>query len=358
MAIKVLVVDDSSFFRRRVSEMLSGDARFKIVGAAADGREAVEKTRELKPDVITMDVEMPVMDGIEAVKRIMRRCPTPILMFSSLTREGAQATFDALEAGAVDYMPKNFEDISTRQEEVARLLRTRVWSIGVRGLPSSKQPARTVAMGRGTGAAAGGKGFSLAESLAAVPRCHRLVAIGSSTGGPVAIQEILQGLPKNYPLPIVMVQHMPKSFTTAFAERLNRLCQIEVREAVDGDELRPGLALLAPGGMQMLIRKRGTRMFVKLEDATTEQNYKPCVDITFQSIADAGIGSCLAMILTGMGADGREGARALKSKGATIWAQDEATSVIYGMPMAVTKAGLTDHEIPLKEIAPALLKVS
>ncbi len=340
--------------------MLTSDARFKVVGTAVDGRDAVEKTRQLKPDVITMDVEMPVMNGIEAVKRIMRAHPTPVLMFSSLTREGAQATFDALEAGAVDYMPKNFEDISNGQEEVARLLRTRVWSIGVRGLPDRSRGVTrgAVVAGRRKDSLPGTKGFSLAESLAAVSRGHKLVAIGSSTGGPVAIQEILQGLPKNYPLPIVMIQHMPKSFTAAFAERLNRLCQIEVREAVDGDDIKPGLALLAPGGMQMLIKKRGARVFVEIEEATAEQNYKPCVDITFESIARAGIGSCLAIILTGMGADGREGARALKSKGATIWAQDEATSVIYGMPMAVTKAGLTDNEIPLKEIAPALLKVS
>lgn len=362
MAVRVLIVDDSGFFRRRLTEMLSGDPRIEVVGAAVDGRDAIHKTQELKPDVITMDIEMPVMDGISAVRRIMAVQPTPILMFSSLTHEGAQSTFDALEAGALDYLPKNFDDISNNRDEVARVLRSRVWGIGIRGLPGSaraKIPTSPVTGNRTASPAASKPAPAPVARPANIKKArkgdYRLVAIGTSTGGPVALQEVLTRLPAGYPVPIVLIQHMPGSFTEAFARRLDQMCAIQVKEAADGDILEPGKALLAPGGKQMTVEARGTMLKVRIQESAPEQNYKPCVDITFSSIAKALPGKALAVVLTGMGADGREGARLLHQTGATIWAQDEASSVIYGMPMAIAQAGLADQILSLKDVGPQLV---
>lgn len=369
MAVRVLIVDDSGFFRRRLNEMLSRDPRIEVIGTAEDGRDAIKKTQELKPDVITMDIEMPVMDGITAVRRIMSLRATPILMFSSLSLEGAQSTFDALEAGALDYLPKNFDEISNNRDEVARVLCARVWTLGIRGLSGAAKPVlrspstpaatsrpATVArpLTRPLSAVAATTPSARTAARRAKAGEYKLVAIGTSTGGPVALQEVLTSLPGNFPLPMVLIQHMPGSFTTAFASRLNQLCAIEVREASDGDTLKPGLALLAPGGKQMLVENHGGVMRVRVRDGG-DQNYKPCVDITFASIARALPGASLAIILTGMGADGKEGARLLGEGGATIWAQDEQSSVIYGMPMAVAQAGLADQILALSEVGPQLV---
>lgn len=368
MAVKVLIVDDSGFFRRRVSDMLKSDSRFAIAGLAVDGNDAIEKAKQLKPDVITMDIEMPVMDGITAVKKIMKIAPVPILMFSSLTREGAQATFEALEAGAIDYLPKNFEDISKNPDEVARLLRTRVWNIGVRGLPKEKKnnrensvPSRASRKPVSTSTVmASRKPVNSGRSGATHRRTHknRLVIIGASTGGPVALQNVIEKLPANYPTPILMVQHMPESFTGAFAERLNSLCNIEVREAVTGDELKPGLVLLAPGGKQVLVESNQGNLEIKVQPAKIGETYKPSIDMTLMSVANSVGGDCTTVILTGMGADGRNGATELKAKGGEVWAQDEKSSVIYGMPMAIKKAGIADKELSLEDIGPALLKLA
>jgi len=354
MAVRVLVVDDSGFFRRRVTEMLSADPRLEVVGSAADGRAAIVQAQKLKPDVITMDIEMPVMDGIAAVRRIMATRPVPILMFSSLTHEGAQSTFEALEAGAVDYLPKNFEDISRNRDEVARVLRTRVWSIGVRGLP--RQAASAVPVAAAATAAAPKVPPPPRPASRSLRGKVKVVAIGTSTGGPVALQQVLSALPAGFPVPLVLVQHMPASFTAAFARRLDQLCAITVKEAAEGDVLAPGCALLAPGGKQMIIESRGDRLRVHITESAPDQNYRPCVDVTFGSLAKAVPGQTLAVVLTGMGADGREGARLLKQGGAHIWAQDEATSVIYGMPAAIAQAGLADHVLALPEVAERLVE--
>lgn len=347
MTVRVLVVDDSRFFRRRVTEMLAADARIAVVGDAVDGRDAIDKAQKLEPDVITMDIEMPVMDGITAVRRIMSIAPCPVLMFSSLTQEGAKATFDALEAGALDYLPKNFDDISRNRDEVARVLRSRVWSLGTRGLP--KPVAQTTAISEVPVAPAPSRRTAQKGSF-------RLVAIGTSTGGPVALQKVLSSLPADFPAPLVLIQHMPASFTPAFARRLDQNCAIAVREAVDGDPLAPGVALLAPGGKQMTVESRGPRLSVRVRESEPGQNYRPSVDMTFESIARALPGSCLAVVLTGMGADGRDGARALKQGGATVWAQDEGSCVIYGMPMAVAQAGLADEVVGLNDMGPHLVE--
>ena len=373
MVVKVLVVDDSGFFRRRVSEILSADPTIQVVGTATNGKEAIDQAIALKPDVITMDYEMPMMDGITAVRHIMQRCPTPVLMFSSLTHEGARVTLDALDAGAVDFLPKNFEDISRNPDKVKQMLCEKVHSISRsnrRSLFSTPAPAPTPApaaaaptssfarpapapVARPAVAPVRAAAAPSAHSPAPKRKAYKLVAIGTSTGGPVALQRVLTQLPANFPAPIVLVQHMPAAFTKAFAERLDKLCRITVKEAEDGDILRPGLALLAPGGKQMMVDGRGA---IKILPGDERLNYKPCVDITFGSAAKSYGDKVLAVVLTGMGADGRECARLLKQGGSAIWAQDEASCVIYGMPMAIVKADLADAVYSLDDIGKHLVE--
>lgn len=354
MAVKVLVVDDSGFFRRRVSEILSSDPNIQVIGTATNGREAIDQALALKPDVITMDYEMPMMDGITAVRQIMQRSPTPVLMFSSLTHEGARVTLDALDAGAVDFLPKNFEDISRNPDKVKQLLCEKIHTISRsnRRFSSTTASAASTLTARPTvssGAATAAPRPAAPAPSAAAPRrkAYRLVAIGTSTGGPVALQRVLTQLPASFPAPIVLIQHMPAAFTKAFAERLDKLCKIRVKEAEDGDLLRPGLALLAPGGKQMMVDGRGA---VRILPGDERLHYRPCVDVTFGSAAKAFNDKVLAVVLTGMGADGREGARMLKQSGSQVWAQDEASCVIYGMPMAVVKANLSDAVYGLDDI--------
>jgi two-component system chemotaxis response regulator CheB len=320
-----------------------------------------------------MDYEMPMMDGITAVRHIMQRCPTPVLMFSSLTHEGARVTLDALDAGAVDFLPKNFEDISRNPEKVKQLLCEKILSISRSNrrvsaytppapvaapaptpAPSSVGSYGSSAPARPAPAPIAARPHAAAPSSPAPKRkAYKLVAIGTSTGGPVALQRVLTQLPANFPAPIVLIQHMPAAFTKAFAERLDKLCRISVKEAEDGDILRPGLALLAPGGKQMMIDGRGA---VKILPGDERLNYKPCVDITFGSAAKSYGDKVLAVVLTGMGADGREGARLLKQGGSAIWAQDEASCVIYGMPMAIVKAELADAVYSLDDIGRHLVE--
>lgn len=374
MAIKVLVVDDSSFFRRRVSEIINSDPRLEVIDVATNGKEAVEKAQSLKPDVITMDIEMPVMDGISAVREIMKVCPTPTLMFSSLTHDGAKATLDALDAGALDFLPKKFEDIARNRDEAVSLLQQRIVEISRKKL-FMRRPALATQVTKTEPRAAAATRVTAsritspmsAEPVKAVPSApigqrfkatgkkYQLTAIGTSTGGPVALQKILTALPANYPHPIILVQHMPATFTAAFAARLNNLCKIQVKEAQDGDILKPGCAYLAPGGLQMMVDGRPGSSRLKILDGGERMNYKPCVDVTFGSAAKVYGDKVLSMILTGMGADGREGCRMLKAAGATIWSQDEQSCVVYGMPQAVDKAGLSSESLPIERVAERML---
>lgn len=388
MTIRVLVVDDSSFFRRRLTEILSQDAELEVIATANNGKEAVEKALALRPDVITMDIEMPVMDGISAVREILKVQRTPILMFSSLTHEGAKATLDALEAGAIDFLPKKFEDIARDKAEAADVLRQRVKTVARRRVisrPSSTISSASSTLASRTAPLSGSNATTatprapLAQSLAARAlaeraelqsraaeraepqrggsfdssgKTYKLVAIGTSTGGPVALQQIITALPANFPLPVVLIQHMPAAFTGAFASRLNGLAKIEVKEAADNDVLRPGVAYLAPGGKQMLLdgNENQARLRVR-EDDSPRITFKPSVDITFGTAAKVFNDKVLAIVLTGMGSDGREGCRLLKQSGSRIWSQDEASCVVYGMPQAVTAAGLTDVEVALSDVA-------
>lgn len=344
--IRVLVVDDSAFFRRRIADLLKSDPGIEVVGFAGDGLSAVKEANRLKPDVITMDVEMPVMDGISAVKRIMKENPTPVLMFSSLTHDGAKATLDALDAGAVDFLPKQFDRTSGNM--AVNTLARRVHAIGMRGSnrrrgsvmrpavrPAVKRPSVEAHVRRGN---------------------YKLVAIGASTGGPVAIQSLLSTLPGNFPLPILLVVHMPASFTPAYAERLNSQCHVSVKEATDGDILQPSQAYLAPGGKQMVLEQSGGRTVIRIKESASGQTYRPSVDVTFGSAARVHPKNVLAIVLTGMGADGKQGAQLLKQGGSTVWSQNEESCVVFGMPQAVEKAGISDRVLSLKDIGPMLGK--
>ncbi|EPJ45977.1 MAG: CheY-like receiver domain [Osedax symbiont Rs1] len=369
MAVRVLVVDDSAFFRQRISEILSRDSNIVIVGTAKDGLDAIEKNSSLKPDVITMDVEMPKLNGIDAVRHIMRECPTQVLMVSSLTHEGAQITLQAMDAGAVDYLTKDMRAWMSKSDSLNQDLIGRIIALGrskyfvkssflntpqkshhERKSPTSrifKLDSAAETAKRVTGLATT-KAGSIRPS---VNRSCKLIVIGSSTGGPAALQEILTKLPATFPYPILLVQHMPNTFTAVFAERLNQQCAIEIKHAESGDKLKPGRALLAPGGLQMMLDSRGT---VQILEGDSSLTYKPSIDVTFASAAKVFGAKTLGIILTGMGADGRDGAKLLKSTGASIWAQSERTCTIYGMPQAAAKAGVVDSVVDLNDFSKCL----
>ena len=404
MPVKVLIVDDSGFFRHRISDLLSGDSRIDVVGTAQNGKEAVEQAKKLRPDLITMDVEMPQMNGIEAVRVIMRECPTNILMLSSLTHEGAQVTLQAMEAGALDYLSKDMRAWMEHSSSLETQLRDKVVELGrsrharLRSTftassnastssksmvfkPEKRPVSRPVGLERTSTKPSSLQNASIKSEVAKrpgrlsdrpnlerkpsstsstqrsytkkrMPDC-RIVVIGSSTGGPAALQQILTQLPASFPHPILLVQHMPKTFTSVFATRLNQQCNISVKEAEDGDKLIPGRALLAPGGHQMIIDPRHSDK-VRIMPGDERLTYKPSVDVTYASAAKSFSNKVLAIILTGMGADGCDGAKILRQQGATIWAQNQESCTIYGMPQAVVNAGLADEILDLSEFAPLL----
>jgi two-component system chemotaxis response regulator CheB len=292
----------------------------------------------------------------------MEARPVPILMFSSMTYEGARITLDALEAGAVDFIPKDFAEVSSNTAGLKRKLHGKLLDIvrsrpklDVGTRPSSKPQIESSKPLRET-ASREVKGENSEASARQLKGKVNVLIIGASTGGPVALTEVLTQLPANFSLPILLVQHMPENFTKAFAERLNKQCKLTVKEAEDGDQLRAGTAILAPGGKQMMFDAKN-RGQIKVLPGDNRVNYRPSVDITFGSAANVYGDKVLGIVLTGMGSDGCEGARLLKSKGSSIWSQDEASCVIYGMPMAVARANLSDRVLPLKEFGPSLAKI-
>ncbi|MFQ3230163.1 MAG: two-component system chemotaxis response regulator CheB [Reinekea sp.] len=344
MPVKVLIVDDSSFFRHQIRAIIDAHPQLSVVGEASNGREAIDKTKQLKPDIITMDYEMPLMDGITSVRHIMNECPTPILMFSSLTLQGARVTLDALEAGAVDFLPKSYEKVSGSNSSLRQILVNKILTLA---RPVAKANARVPSTVEAPSASSRSKKKIYVQSF-------DLVMIGTSTGGPVALQKVLTQIPANFPAPILLIQHMPGTFTGAFAERLNGQCKISVKEAHDGDLLKPGTAYLAPGGQQMILSQKGK---IRIMAGDERLNYKPSVDLTFGSAVKYYNRNTLAIVLTGMGADGREGARLLKQAGAVVWAQEGKTCVIDGMPSAIVKANLADEIIALQEISKRMIEV-
>ncbi len=383
MAVRVLVVDDSVFFRNRISQILRQDRRIQIVGTAKNGREAIQQAVQLKPDVVTMDVEMPVLNGIEAVKGIMKDAPCQILMLSSLTRRSARVTLEALDAGAADYLEKDAKLWIEKESDVSAQVVEKVLALGSRhrshpprksvslssrsdtapasrttgaaGLsrpaPAARPAVSTAPASVGSASSAPAGGHDLVSKVT-FPPC-KVVVIGSSTGGPAALQDILPSIPASFPYPILLVQHMPKTFTSVFAQRLNGICQINIKEAEDGDVLKPGHAYLAPGGSQMIFEPgRGDR--VKVFPSDERVTYKPSVDVTFASAAKIHSKHVLGIVLTGMGADGAEGAKLLKQAGSHLWAQDQSTCTIFGMPKAVINAGVADHILKLNDIGQLL----
>jgi two-component system chemotaxis response regulator CheB len=351
MSVRVLIVDDSSFICKRIQQILQEEPDFMIVGIARNGLEAVDMNARLKPDVVTMDVEMPIMDGITAVKKIMLACPVPILMFSSSTHFGASATLDALEAGAMDFLPKQLDEIDGNHEMAKRMLRRRVRIVAMQTAKAKMvtthcSPSLAVA-----------KSNNLANRYDGFKSNLRLLVIVASTGGPVAIQKMLPSISSACHVPILIVQHMPNNFTHSFAERLNQLTRIKVREAVHGDLLEPGLALLAPGGQQMEVTTRTGSKRILLTEKKAGQIYSPCADITLSSVAQHYKDRVLTVVLTGMGADGKAGAEKLKQAGSIVWAQDEASCTIYGMPKAVVDANLADQVYSLNDIATEFEKI-
>ncbi len=353
MPVRVLIVDDSIFIRKRVAEILAETPDIEVVGQACNGREAVRMVSELQPDVVTMDVEMPEMNGIAAVKQIMEENPTPILMFSVATREGARATLDALEAGAVDFLPKQLDQINSNRETAKQLFCSRIRLLGQGSKHLKQQLCRN---DRGAKPPRDSRPVP-ASARRLVTQSYSLLVIAASTGGPVAIQKIVSGISDRLAIPVLLIQHMPGNFTSSFAERLNRDAKIEVREAKHGDPLKPGLALLAPGGYQLEVQGGKASYSVSIRDSRENEHYQPCADVAFASIAEHVRGPVLAVVLTGMGADGKIGAEQLKKKGASIWAQAEESCTVYGMPKAIVDANLADRVLALDEIARAFARL-
>ncbi|MFQ3574281.1 MAG: chemotaxis response regulator protein-glutamate methylesterase [Thermodesulfovibrionales bacterium] len=346
--IKVLIVDDSAFMRNAISSMLSSDPEISIVGTAKDGLEAIEKVKNLKPDIVTMDVEMPRMDGLTALKNIMEKNPLPVIMVSSLTVEGAKVTIEALELGAVDFIPKNLSELSINIVKIKEILLEKIKYIAKKGIPQkiikpysrpkTTEPPKPI--------------ITAPPSRSIGERKVSIVAIGTSTGGPKALQSIIPNIPKDFPVPIVIAQHMPPNFTGPFADRMNQLSQIRVKEAEEGESLKPGTAYIAPGrGHLRLKRPKGIETIVSISEGKEDYIYRPSVDALMLSVAELYPGRALGVILTGMGNDGQKGLMAVKQTGSRVFAQNEETCVVYGMPKAVVDAGIADKVLPLEEIA-------
>ncbi len=356
---RILLADDSVTVRRLLSETLSRDPQLEVCLAARDGQEAADQFAKLKPDVVLLDVEMPVMDGIEAtvaIRRIDSR--VPIVMFSSLTSEGGEATLDALQHGATDYVTKPTRaghlQNAIRHIEQELIPKLKHWGEWHHNRHSTIAKAVTKpAAPKGSGLVLR-RASVLADKAAGAPARGSsridLVAIGASTGGPNALAEVLSVLPKQFPAPILITQHMPPLFTTLLANRLNEVCPLAVREAVDGAEVLPGEVWIAPGDRHLVVQRDGTSVRLRLDLSPPENSCRPAVDVMFRSIASVYLNRTLAVVLTGMGQDGTVGCRLLREQGSRVLAQDQASSVVWGMPRAVAEAGLAERILPLNEL--------
>jgi two-component system, chemotaxis family, protein-glutamate methylesterase/glutaminase len=343
--IRVVVVDDSVVIRRLVSEILAADPKIEVVGTAQNGQVALAKLAELKPDAITLDIEMPVMDGIACLRELRKLYPRlPVVMFSTLTERGATGTLDALAAGASDYVtkPANVATVAESRSNISAQLIPKLLALtGARRLVvrSTPRPALPVP-----------------DSVKAVVGSRRatafsVLAIGSSTGGPDALATLLCALPVDLPVPVVVVQHMPPIFTRMLALRLDNLCPLSISEAAEGDLVERGKVLIAPGGQHLELRARGATVVAHLSDAPPENFCRPSVDVLFRSVSAVYRHRTLGVVLTGMGRDGAQGATMIRNAGGEMFAQDEASSVVWGMPGAVVSAGQADRVLPLAQMA-------
>lgn len=349
--LDVLVVDDSALYRETVCRLLRDFSNVRIVGVAQDGRDAVEKAKQLRPHLMTLDVEMPVMNGLQTLDEIGRlKLPTRAIMLSSLTEAGGRVTMDALFKGAFDFIQKPTGSLLESRDQLRQSLADKLVAFDQFRTQKSAQQ----------GATPGGPSpdrFQSDSTAIATPQAGcRAVIIGISTGGPQALRHVLPRFATDLPVPVIVVQHMPRGFTASLAQRLNEVSQIEVSEACDQQELRPGQVVFAAGDRQLQIVNRGPAGAVRLTSDPAENSCRPSVDFTLRSAIHTYGGEILAVIMTGMGKDGLEGCKMAKHRGATVFAQDQISSTVYGMPRAVIESGIADRILPLGRIAPAITR--
>ena len=339
--IRVLVVDDSAFMRHTLAKNLEAHPDITVVGKARDGLEALDVVRALEPDVVTLDVEMPRMDGLSALRRIMAECPTQVIMLSAFTQQGARATIQALMRGAVDFVPK--PNAATDIQSVIKELVAKIKIASI--TPVSARPLSHTAPLHPQTSKLAPRAFRKGDSV---------IVIGASTGGPRALHQVLSHLPADLPDAVVMVQHMPPSFTRALGQRLNEKTPLTIREAEDGDRLARGLALLAPGNYHLETLRHGQ---VSLSQGPRRNGVRPAVDVSMESATEHYGDAVIGVVLTGMGSDGTAGARLIRAAGGRVVAQDQATSAVYGMPRSVIEAGAVDLVVPLAEVASTLVEL-
>lgn len=340
--INVLIVDDSAFSRQSIKDMLSGEGDIEVIGIASNGIEAMTKTVRLRPDVITLDLEMPEMDGFTFLRWLMKERPTPVIIVSSYS--DSKTLFKALELGAVDFIAKPSRKATIELKNIKNDLLDKIR--GIKNLKLEKLVVRSELLSKASGIIDIGSDTGKDSSSLNI----EAVAIGASTGGPAALQIILTSLPANFPAAILITQHMPKGFTTTFAERLNRISPLHVKEAEDGDTVRAGTALICPGGAHMVLKKRNNSVKVFLKEPNSDDRYIPSVDMLLSSSAEIYGSSAIGVILTGMGNDGKEGIVEIKRKGGYTIAEAESTAIIFGMPQEAIKTGVVDRVLPLDEI--------
>ncbi len=345
--IKVLIVDDSAVVRKILSTGLSKDHGIEVVGTAADPFIARDKIINLKPDVITLDVEMPRMDGISFLQRLMTYYPLPVIMVSSLTQTGCETTLKALEVGALDFVAKPSLDVSHTLNEIVTELAEKIKE-------SANVKVKKKEYFKSTGKNTITRHTETSHAL--INSTHKIIAIGASTGGTEALKEVLMQMPPNAP-GILIVQHMPQLFTKSFADRLNSLCSIEIREAKDGDSVIPGLALIAPGNYHMELRRNGARYYITTSQEPPVRRHRPSVEVLFESVAKYAGSNAVGVIMTGMGDDGASGLLKMKESGAKTLAQDEESCVVFGMPKEAIKLGAVDTVVPLNKITPSILSL-
>lgn len=337
--IRVLVVDDSAVVRKVLTEELGKTGDIEVVGTAVDPYVARQKIAELNPDVLTLDIELPRMDGLAFLGKIMRHRPMPVVVVSSVTPEGSDTALTAMALGAVEVIPKPNSQFSVPdvRRKLARAIRA---AAGAKLQPLTAQSAEALRARQ--------------ADLSGVKTTHRLIAIGASTGGTRALEDVLTVLPADTP-GIVIVQHMPSGFTASFAQRLNSVCKMEVREAKAGDRVVPGLCLIAPGGKHMMVRRSGVEVTVRIKDGPPVNFHRPSVSVLMHSVAEEVGQNAVGAILTGMGGDGADGLLAMREAGAYTLAQDEATSVVFGMPKVAIEVGAAVDVVPLGDVARSLL---
>ena len=344
--INVVVVDDSAFMRKLLSDLFAAEPDFRVMDTARNGKDALDKIKRLKPDLITLDVEMPIMDGIKALEQIMKEIPTPVLMVSSLTRAGAEATMQALALGAVDFVAKTSGSISSINEirsEILEKARSAVKANVTQLIKPKVQPSLLPP-------------FPVAGQVGINSNDEQIIAIGTSTGGPRALQEVLVRLPGNLPCGVVIVQHMPPGFTKSLSERLNSLSSLTVKEAEHNDVVRPGMVYIAPGDYHMLLEREGSKTVIKLNQTPPVGGHRPAVDPMMESVAKIYGSRTIGVILTGMGHDGSKGMQTIKNQRGHTIAEDHTTAVVYGMPKSAIELNIVDRIVPLPNVAEEIVK--